>query len=116
MASGSSTRDQIELARLWTAHMIALTRAGLVYAEELTRHLGEPQNEGAEKNPLLRMAREMERSGFLSSMIDLSPQGSPRRLRSFTEAGGAMADAWFSMMERSLQFWERPTGNRDEDG
>jgi len=113
VATRNSARDQIELARFWTAHMVGLTRAGLVYAEELARHLGEPEDKEEEKNPVLRMAREMERSGFVSSMMDFSPQGSSRRLRGLTEAGSAMADAWFSMVQRSLGFWERPS--RDEN-
>ncbi len=107
--------SQLEMARFWTAHMLALTKAGLVYAEELSRHLGQEPGEGDdEKNPFLRMAREMERSGFLSSLMDFSSEGSGRRLQSLTETGGAMAKTWFEMMERSLEFWERPLRGGDE--
>lgn len=114
MADDTPDRD---LAKLMGAHLLALSKATAVYQAELAKiflQIEDDDEDGQEASgPAYQFVRDLEKLGLTSSLFDQSPEGTARRMRSWSAGNAALMERWLEMMGQPWQAFLANT--RDDD-
>ena len=114
MADNTPDRD---LAKLMGAHLLALSKATAVYQAELAKiflQLEDEDDERSDSGPAYKFVRDLEKLGLGSSLFDQSPEGTARRMRSWSAGNAALLESWLELMSQPWQAYRKHTSGDDD--